>query len=90
MKKLLASACVVSSSVAAFAQEALTPNMGSLSPNTDVITGTSGVLDQIASYINTAATNAWPYILGIIGVGLLIWLGRAMLRAVRSYFSTAM
>lgn len=90
MKKLLAMIGAGVATVSASAQEALTPNMGSLTPNTDVITGTSGVLDQIASYINTAATNAWPYILGIIGVGLLIWLGRAMLRAVRSYFSTAM
>lgn len=90
MKKYLAMLSAGVATVSAFAQEALTPNMGTLSPNTDVITGTSGVLDQIASYINTAATNAWPYILGIIGVGLLIWLGRAMLRAVRSYFSTAM
>ena len=66
------------------------PNTGSLTVSTDVVTGTGGVLDAIASYINTAATNAWPFILGIIGVGLLIWLGRAMLRAVRAYFSTAM
>ena len=77
-------------SVAAFAEGGLTANSGSLSPNTDVITGTAGVLDTIASYISTAASAAWPYILGIIGVGLLIWLGRAMLRAVRAYFSTAM
>lgn len=77
-------------SVVAFADPAYTANTGSLSPNTDAITGTAGVLDTIASYISTAASAAWPYILGIIGVGLLIWLGRAMLRAVRAYFSTAM
>lgn len=91
MKKYLVMLGSGLASVAAFADGAsLTANTGSLSPNTDVITGTSGVLDTIASYISTAASAAWPYILGIIGVGLLIWLGRAMLRAVRAYFSTAM
>lgn len=90
MKKYLAMLGSGLASVAAFAEGSLTANSGSLSPNTDVITGTAGVLDTIASYISTAASAAWPYILGIIGVGLLIWLGRAMLRAVRAYFSTAM
>lgn len=90
MKKYLAMLGTGLASVAAFAEGGLTANSGSLSPNTDVITGTAGVLDTIASYISTAASAAWPYILGIIGVGLLIWLGRAMLRAVRAYFSTAM
>lgn len=77
-------------SVSAFADGSLAPNTGSLTVDTDAISGTGGVLDTIASYINTAAEASWPYILGIIGVGLLIWLGRAMLRAVRAYFSTAM
>lgn len=90
MKKYLAMLGAGLASVAAFAEGSLSANTGSLTPNTDVITGTSGVLDYITSYINTAASAAWPYILGIIGVGLLIWLGRAMLRAVRAYFSTAM
>lgn len=90
MKKYFAMLGAGLSSVAAFAEGSLTANTGTLTPDTAAITGTAGVLDQIASYINTAATNAWPYILGIIGVGLLIWLGRAMLRAVRAYFSTAM
>lgn len=90
MKKYLAMLGSGLASVAAFADSAYTANTGSLTPNTDAITGTAGVLDTIASYISTAASAAWPYILGIIGVGLLIWLGRAMLRAVRAYFSTAM
>lgn len=90
MNKVLFALGVVASSVAAFAADPGGANTGSVSVNTDVVTGTGGVLDTIASYINTAATNAWPFILGIIGVGLLIWLGRAMLRAVRAYFSTAM
>ena len=90
MKKILALGAVALSSVASFAQGTITANDGSLTPNTDVVTGTGGVLDTIASYISTAAENAWPFILGIVGVGLLIWLGRAMIRAVRAYFSTAM
>lgn len=89
MKKYLAMLGTGLASVAAFA-DGLTANTGSLTPDTAAITGTGGVLDTIASYINTAAEAAWPYVLGIIGVGLLIWLGRAMLRAVRAYFSTAM
>lgn len=91
MKKYLASFGLAAlSGLSAFAEGSVTPNTGSMTVNTDVITGTSGVLDCIVSYINTAATAAWPFILGIVGVGLLIWLGRAMLRAVRAYFSTAM
>lgn len=90
MKKIFALAVVSLSSVAAFADGSLAANTGSLSPNTDVVTGTGGVLDTIASYISAAAQNAWPFILGIVGVGLLIWLGRAMIRAVRAYFGTAM
>lgn len=58
--------------------------------NTDVVTGTGGVLQSIADYIGSAVNNAWPIIIGIVGVGILIWLGRAMLRAVRAYFSTSM
>lgn len=91
MKKYLTLLGVSAMTVAsAFAEGSNSANTGSLSPDTTVITGTAGVLDTIASYISTAAENAWPYILGIVGVGLLIWLGRAMLRAVRAYFSTAM
>lgn len=90
MKKLYAMLGAGLASVAAFADGGLTPNTGSVSVTTDAITGTGGVLDTITSYIHTAAEAAWPFILGIIGVGLLIWLGRAMLRAVRAYFSTAM
>lgn len=90
MKKYLAMIGSGLASVAAFAEGGLTANTGSLSPDTAAITGTGGVLDTIASYISSAAEAAWPYILGIIGVGLLIWLGRAMLRAVRAYFGTAM
>lgn len=90
MKKYLAMIGSGFASVAAFADGSLTANSGSLTVNTDAVTGTAGVLDTVASYISTAATNAWPFILGIVGVGLLIWLGRAMLRAIRAYFSTAM
>ena len=93
MKKYLVMLGTGLASVAAFAADPVVgsgANTGSLTVSTEVVTGTGGVLDTIASYISTAATNAWPFILGIIGVGLLIWLGRAMLRAVRAYFSTAM
>lgn len=90
MRKYLAMIGSGFASVAAFAEGGLTANSGSLTVNTDAVTGTAGVLDTVASYISTAATNAWPFILGIVGVGLLIWLGRAMLRAIRAYFSTAM
>ena len=91
MKKMLALLGAGLSSVVSFAEgSAITANTGSLTVTTDAITGTGGVLDTITSYINSAATAAWPFIVGIIGVGLLIWLGRAMLRAVRAYFSTAM
>lgn len=90
MKKYLAMLGAGLVSVAVRADSAITANSGSLTVNTDAITGTGGVLDTIASYISNAASAAWPFIVGIIGVGLLIWLGRAMLRAVRAYFSTAM
>lgn len=90
MKKLLLALASVGSSVVAMADSSITANTGSLTVNTDVITGTGGVLDTVASYINSAATAAWPFIVGIVGIGLLIWLGRAVLRAVRAYFSTAM
>ena len=58
--------------------------------NTDVITGSSGVLTSVQSYIETVASNSWAIITAIVAVGLLIWLGRVMIRAVRAYFSTAM
>lgn len=90
MKKALFYLGAVLASVSSFAADSITANTGSLTVDTAAITGTGGVLDTIVSYINAAATAAWPFIVGIIGVGLLIWLGRAMLRAVRAYFSTAM
>lgn len=91
MKKCLFALGTVAASVSAFAADPVgAPNSGSMTVDTAAVTGTGGVLDTIASYISNAATDAWPFILGIIGVGLLIWLGRAMLRAVRAYFSTAM
>lgn len=58
--------------------------------NTDVITGTTGVLGSVQSYIEAVASNSWSIITAIVAVGLLIWLGRVMIRAVRAYFSTAM
>lgn len=58
--------------------------------DTDVITGSNGILATVRDYITTAANNSWTFIGAIVGVGLLIWLGRAMLRAIRAYFSTAM
>lgn len=91
MKKLFAMLGVAGfAGLSALADGSLVPNTGSVTVTTDAITGTGGVLDTIVSYIHTAAEAAWPFILGIVGVGLLIWLGRAMLRAVRAYFSTAM
>lgn len=58
--------------------------------NTDAITGTTGVLGSVKDYITAVADNSWAIITAIVGVGLLIWLGRVMIRAVRAYFSTAM
>ena len=78
------------SPVAAFADGGYTANAGSLTLGSNAVTGTGGVLDTVASYITQVVDAAWPFILGIVGVGLLIWLGRAILRAVRAYFSTAM
>ena len=56
----------------------------------EAVTGTGGILQKIADYIATVADAAWPVILAIVGIGLMIWLGRAMIRAVRAYFSTSM
>lgn len=84
MKKyLLMSGAALASVGSVFAQAAETPN-------TDVITGTDGILSTVQGYITTAANNSWSFIGAIVGVGLLIWLGRAMLRAIRAYFTTAM
>lgn len=92
MKKLLFSLGVVTAGVSSALADVATG--GAYTPNTSVdtgvITGTGGVLTSIADYIGSAANNAWPIIVGIVGVGILIWLGRAMLRAVRAYFSTSM
>lgn len=77
----------------AFADTALTPYAPSTTSTVggiDAVTGTGGILQTIADVIATVADKAWPIILAIVGVGLLFWLGRAMIRAVRSYFSTAM
>lgn len=90
MKKFLAVMGSSLASVAAFADGGYTANSGSLTLGANAVTGTGGVLDTIASYITQVVDAAWPFILGIVGVGLLIWLGRAILRAVRAYFSTAM
>lgn len=90
MKKLLSMGAAALSSVAAFADGSYTANSGSLTLSQNAVTGTGGVLDTVASYITQVVDAAWPFILGIVGVGLLIWLGRAILRAVRAYFSTAM
>ena len=91
MKKFLAMLGTGLSSVLAFAEgSAVTAYTPSTAQNTDVVTGTGGVLQTAADYIASVASNAWPVIVAIVGVGLLIWLGRAILRAVRAYFSTAM
>lgn len=57
--------------------------------NADV-TVVTNMITTIQSYIETAMTAAWPIITAIVGIGLLVWLGRVLIRAVRSYFSTAM
>lgn len=82
MKKILSAFAVALASAVALAE--------GTTVNTDVITGTDGVLQTVQNYISAVATGAWPIIVTIVGVGLLIWLGRAMIRAVRSYFSTSM
>ena len=55
----------------------------------EVITGTGGILTQMQKLITDTCTDAWPIITTIVGVALLFYLGRALLRAVRSYFGTA-
>ena len=93
MKKLFALLSAGLGSVAAFADgsavTAFTPTAVT-GGNLDYVTGTGGILETIANYIHTVADKAWPVILAVVGIGLLIWLGRAMIRAVRAYFSTAM
>lgn len=90
MKKFLSMLGAGFASVAAFAEGGITAYTPSTAVATDAVTGTGGVLQTVADYIASVATNAWPIIIAIVGVGLLIWLGRAILRAVRAYFSTAM
>ena len=57
--------------------------------NVDAITGTSGILAKLSDTIGKAANDSWTYIATIVGVAILFYLGRALLRAVRSYFGTA-
>lgn len=95
MKKLFALAVAGLGSVAAFAEGGLstfTPSAvtSASNPNLEYVTGTGGILETIGNYIHTVADKAWPVILAVVGIGLLIWLGRAMIRAVRAYFSTSM
>lgn len=87
MKKALALFGAVGSSVAAFA-EGSTATVAYV----DNVVGTGGVLETVRDYIVDVATaaNLWAIIGTIVGVGLIIWLGRAMIRAVRAYFSTSM
>lgn len=54
-----------------------------------VITGSDGLLQGMVTTISEACQASWPYITTIVGVALLFYLGRALLRAVRSYFGTA-
>lgn len=93
MKKLFAFALAGFGSVAAFAEgSAVTPFTPTTvsGGNLEYVTGTGGILETIANYISTVADKAWPVILAVVGIGLLLWLGRAMIRAVRAYFSTSM
>lgn len=83
MKKLFATLAAVGSSALAFA-EGTGPDV------TAIVGGTDSVLDKVQDYIEAVVAGAWPIIAAIVGVGLLIWLGRAMIRAVRSYFTTSM
>lgn len=55
----------------------------------EVITGSAGLLQGMVQTIQDACSASWPYITTIVGVALLFYLGRALLRAVRSYFGTA-
>lgn len=57
--------------------------------SSDVITGEHGLLDKMTDTIGAACEAAWPYIATIVGVAVLFYIGRALLRAVRSYFGTA-
>ena len=89
MKKALALFGAVGSSVAAFAEGSTSTATASYVEN---VVGTTGVLNTVKDYIVDVATaaNLWTIIGTIVGVGLIIWLGRAMIRAVRAYFSTSM
>jgi len=89
MKKALALFGAVGSSVAAFAEGSGSTATASYVEN---VVGTTGVLNTVKDYIVDVATaaNLWTIIGTIVGVGLIIWLGRAMIRAVRAYFSTSM
>lgn len=57
--------------------------------SSDVITGTGGILPKLQELITETCTDAWPIITSVVGTALLFYLGRALLRAVRSYFGTA-
>lgn len=87
MKKALALFGAVGSSVAAFAEGST-----ATAAYVENVVGTGGVLETVKDYIVDVATaaNLWTIIGTIVGVGLIIWLGRAMIRAVRAYFSTSM
>ena len=78
MKKYLALALGMAS-LGAFAEGA--------APDVAVVTT---LITSIRTYLETAMTAAWPIITAIVGIGLLVWLGKVLIRAVRSYFSTAM
>lgn len=87
MKKILASLATVPMGLVALADESTTTGV---SVNLDPLTNTStGIFPTIQTYISEAAEAAWPVISVIVGVAILFWLGRAMLRAIRSYFGTA-
>lgn len=93
MKKLYTLLLVGFSSALIFADDAITaymPNTQATGIGVEAVTGTGGILEKIADFIATCANKAWPIILAVVGIGLMIWLGRAMIRAVRAYFSTAM
>ena len=86
MKKLLASLATVPMGLVALADDTTT----GVTTNIDPLTNTStGIFPTIQAYISDAADAAWPVISVIVGVAILFWLGRAMLRAIRSYFGTA-
>lgn len=87
MNKLLALLGAVGSSAAVLAD-----GSSATVSYVDNVVGTTGVLNTVKDYIVDVATaaNLWTIIGTIVGVGLIIWLGRAMIRAVRAYFSTSM